>query len=94
MWRVIVGTICVLSVLIGSWVVFFAFGARMHETTVTKDDMAGLRGKGMLKEANVILDGLVNPTSIEGVSYLDTGTRARVLAWLSRYNQTFTKGKK
>lgn len=94
MWRVILGTLFAVAALVLIVAASFAWGAKTYEGLAHKDERAGLKGAAMLKASAQILHELINPTSIDTTSYVNTLMRERILHWLSSYNNTFTKGKK
>ena len=95
MIRVIIFTIIGITIFLAYTFVIFVVGARFHEKAVKEDGMAGLGGAKLLQEANQLLSGLVEPTTLDHASYLDVTAQERVNSWRATYDKwKWSKDKK
>ena len=87
MVRVIVFTILGVAVFAGYSFIILGLGAKIHEATVKKDGMAGLGGAKLLQDANSLLTELVEPSTLEHASFLDTKAQEEISKWRETYNK-------
>ncbi len=69
-----------------SWLIFI-WGAKIHEGIVRKNDMAGVRGLNVIKEAAKILGRLGVASTLDDVEIISSKNQQAIKEWLEKYNQ-------
>lgn len=89
MWRVILGTVCVLTVVLFVLVLMFGAGAKSHEKTVQRDGMAGMSGRERLREIHSIVESLLAPNLYDtDASFLSLDHSKQLREWLAKYDKS------
>lgn len=89
MWRIVLATVFVAAVIVGTHVLAFIGGVKSHEEAVRKNAHAGLAGAKLLKEGAELVNDVLHPDMLSTVrtsaDFLTTETTTRFEAWLKSY---------
>lgn len=93
MGRAIGLTVLVLLLFFAySWFVF-RLGVIRHELAVQRDELAGVKGRHLVKRAAQVLSGLGVASTLDDVEIISTTHQAAIKEWLDTYNTYVERAK-